>query len=250
MKKVMSAVLIALFPALLFAADVAKKSEGPEKGTVSNYRVWVKEGHEDAFKAAVAAHAAKYHTGLWKWRVYEVLTGPDGGAYMFVEGPNSWTDLEGRGDLGAEHTKDYTTSIAPHVEKSTSDSYGTYEESASTVAGGAFSTTKVLIRHMYIKPGRATQALASLATWKKIWAKSGLNVAVWRSFFSGELQFTIVDRLKKGFADLDDDSVNFRKTGDELLGPGGYDQLLEQNSHNVTRTLDEIVEFRPELSSK
>ncbi|MDB6168953.1 MAG: hypothetical protein JWM88_1817 [Verrucomicrobia bacterium] len=249
MKKTISLVLLALLPGLLFAED-AKKTSGPEKGTLSNYRVWAKDGHQDALKSALAAHAAKFHTGAWKWRVYEVLTGPDGGAYMITEGPNSWTELEGRGDLGADHMKDYEANVAIHVRKSTSDSYMTYERAGSTVEGGAFSTNKVLLRHMYFKPGRAAQTMASLRAWKQIFAKSEVNVAVWRSFFSGEGRFTVASRLKKGFVDLDDESINFRKAGDELFGPGGYDALIDQNTANLDRIMDEMIEFRPELSSK
>ena len=249
MKKIIGLVLLALSPGLLFAEE-AKKATGPEKGTISSYRVWAKDGHDDALKAAITAHAAKYHSANWKWRVSEVLTGPDGGAFMITEGPVSWTDFEGRGDLGAEHQKDYSTTIAPHVEKSTADTYATYEQSASTVAGGAFSSNKVLLRHMYYKPGRSTQTLAMLRAWKQIWAKCGLNVVVWRSFFSGEGQFTIADRLKKGFTDLDDDNVDFRKAGDEIFGPGGYDALVEQTGQNCSKVVDEVIEFKPELSSK
>ncbi len=29
------------------------------------------------FEKALAAHAQKYHTGDWKWRVYEIQSGPD-----------------------------------------------------------------------------------------------------------------------------------------------------------------------------
>jgi hypothetical protein len=255
MKKSVCSILLLLCPLIAFAQAstapaAAAAPAAPKKATIDTYRVWPKDGHIDAFKAAITAHAQKFHSGNWKWRVYEVLTGPDGGAFMILEGPNSWTDIEGRGDLGPEHQKDYDTNIAPHVEKSSPDSYQTYEASASTVASGAFSTNKVLITRIFVKPGRSSQTLANLKEWKKVWEKTGLNIVVWHSFYSGESSYTIADRLKAGLKDLDDNTMNMRKTADEVLGSGGYDRLQESIALNTERTVTEIIELKPELSSK
>ena len=116
MKKFTCIMLMMLIPLIGFAQEA--KKDGPKKETINSYRIFPKDGHDAALKAALAAHAQKFHTGNWKWRVSEILSGPDMGAYMIVEGPNSWTDLDGRGDLGPDHQKDYDTNILPHVEKS------------------------------------------------------------------------------------------------------------------------------------
>ncbi len=237
-----------LFPLIAFTQEA--KKEAPKKETINSYRVFPKDGHDAALKAALAAHAQKFHTGNWKWRVSEVLTGPDAGAYMILEGPDSWTDLEGRGDLGPEHMKDYETNIGPHVEKSTPTVYATYEADVSTVAAEAFASTKTLITHVYYKPGRGSRVHESLKTWKKIWEKRGRNVVVWSSFLSGEPSFTIATRLKNGWKDLDEDIISFRKAADEVGGPGTYDKLQEENALNVERSVGEMIEFKPELSSK
>ncbi len=253
MKKFACSVLLLLCPMIAFAQPApaaAAAPAAPKKATINSYRVWPKDGHVDALKAALAAHAQKFHSGNWKWRVNEVLTGPDGGAYMIIEGPNSWTDIEGRGDLGPEHQKDYDTNITPHVEKSSPENYSTYEQSASTVASGAYSTNKVLITRIFVKPGRSSQTLASLKEWKKVWEKMGMNVAVWHSFYSGESSYAIADRLKAGLKDLDDNTMSMRKTADEVLGSGGYDRMQEAIAQNTERTVTEIIEFKPELSSK
>lgn len=254
MKKIISILLVMLTPVLLLAQETKKEAPAaaaaPAKRTLSTYRVFPKDGHTEALKAALTAHAAKFHTGNWKWRVYEILTGPDGGGYMIAEGPNSWTDIEGRGDLGAEHSKDYETNVLPHLEKSTPESYTTYQSSASTVAAGAFSTNKVLIERIYPKQGHRGDTYANLKDWKKVWEKLGINVAVWSSFYSGEHFYSVAGRLKDGFKDLDDDSINFRKAADSVFGAGGYDRLVAADERNVEKSVGEIIEFRPELSSK
>jgi len=75
--------------------------QAQEKATLSTYRVFPKQGKDAALKKAIADHAAKYHTGNWKWRVFNVLSGPDQGSLQINEGPNSWTALEGRKDISS-----------------------------------------------------------------------------------------------------------------------------------------------------
>jgi hypothetical protein len=249
MKKLCCISLLMLLPLLGFAQDA--KTAAPKKETISTYKVFPKDGHETALKAALAAHAQKFHSGTWHWRVNEVVSGPDQGSYMIVEGPNSWTELDDRGDLGPEHTKDYETNITPNVdtEKSTPDMYLTYHPDVSTVPASAFSV-KTLIRHAYLKPGRGPRALEALKTWKKVWEKRGMNVGVWSSFYSGEPQLAIVYRLKNGWKDLDAEMMSTRKAFEEVGGPNAYEVALEELAQNVEKQVDEMIEFKPELSSK
>lgn len=223
----------------------------PKKETISSFKIYPKQGHEAALKAAMAAHAQKYHTDSWRWRVSEVLSGPDQGAYMVVEGPNSWTDLESRGDLGAEHMKDFDTNVNPHIDtsKSTPEMYSTFDAGLSTVAAGAFSN-KTLIRHAYTKPGRMPRLLENLKVWKKTWEKRGMSVAVWTSFYSGESQVVMAIRLKEGWKDLETDMLNAAKAFEQVAGPKAYEAALEEVAATVEKIVDEMTEFKPELGSK
>src|SRR5258708_31221998 len=74
------------------------------KNVINSTRVFSKPDKIAEFEKALAAHAQKYHTGDWKWRVWRIQSGPDAGGYMITEGPNSWEQFDGRGDLGGEHT--------------------------------------------------------------------------------------------------------------------------------------------------
>lgn len=250
MKKFACSMLMLLCPVFVFAQTAAPAAPAaPKKNTISVYRVFAKDGHTQALKAAITAHAQKFHTGSWKWRVSEVLTGPDGGAFQITEGPNSWTDEEGRGDLGAEHGKDYDMNITPHVEKSTPAAYLTYQESASTTASDNWST-KSVITHHYFKPGRGPALYALLRTYKPVYEKLGANVVIWSSFASGEPQYAIVRRLKNGFKDFDAGGPSWRKAFEEVHGAGAADRALDEITRNVDRTVLEMIEFKPELSSK
>lgn len=240
--------VLALLP-LIASAQAPATAAAPKKETISTFRIWPKAGHEDQLKAAIAAHAKKWHSGPWAWRVYEVVTGDDGGAYHIVEGPNSWTDIEGRGDLGADHMKDFPTNILPHAEKISPESFMTYNATGSSSPAGNFST-KATVTQYYAKPGRLGQLLAQFRQLKAAAEKDGVNIAIWVSFGSGEQRVAVVRRFKNGLKDLDDTTAAMRATMETLYGSGAYDRYLEDFERNASRITSEIIEYQPELSTK
>jgi hypothetical protein len=228
----------------------ASLSQAQDKGTLSSYRVLPKPGKDAALKKAIAEHAAKFHTGSWKWRVFSVLSGPDEGAYMINEGPNSWTELESRKDISAEHTRDYETSILPLVEQTVPASYLSYQRELSTdSAVGPFK--KALLRHYYLKPGKATRLRSYLSTWKQVWEKVGMKTTVWTSFFSGEPRMVVAYRLPQGWIDLEQPmGKKMREAFDVVAGEGAYVRYLEDLDQYVDRISEEMLELMPDVSSK
>lgn len=246
-----ASLVLALLPLAVVAqtsAPAASAPAAPRQGTITTFRVMPKFGHEEQLKAALTAHAKKWHSGKWAWRVYEVLSGPDGGAYHVVEGPNSWTDLEDRGDLGAEHMKDFPTNILPHAETISPESYMTYNEGASTSPAGNFSK-KAAITVYQVKPGRLGQLLAQLRQQKAAAEKDGVAVAVWVSYASGPLRVAVVRRFKNGLKDLDG-QASLRTTMEGLYGVGAYDRWLEELERNVASSHGEMIEHQPDMSTK
>jgi hypothetical protein len=235
--------------ALLIVASVAL-SLAQDKATLTTYRVFAKPGKEEALKKAIAAHAAKFHKGNWKWRVFSVISGSDEGAYQMNEGPNSWTDLEGRKDISEEHTRDYDESILPLVERSTPHTYLWYQRQLSSDSV-ITPVKKVLIRHFYPKPGKGGRVTNFAAMWKKVYDKLGVSMAGYWSFFSGQSQFIAAVRLRNGFVDLEQPmGQKLRETFDELHGVGSYVRYLEDLDQYVERIDEEMIELMPELSSK
>lgn len=236
---------MALFIVMSFAL-----SQAQDKSTLSSHRIFAKPGKEKALEKAIAAHAAKYHTGNWKWRVFTVLSGTDEGAFMINEGPNSWTTLEGRKDISDEHQRDYETSVLPLVEKSAPESYLIYQRQISTdSAVGPFK--KALLRHIYPKPGKGARLMNYMTTWKKVWEKLGLKVTAWASFYSGEPRLVIATRLPQGWIDLEQSrGKEMRDAFDEFEGTGSYVRYLEDLDQYVARVDEEMIELLPDVSSK
>jgi hypothetical protein len=102
------------------------------KNLVSTSRYFPKAGMWQKFEAAVGAHAKKYHKDDFAWKVYTIETGPDAGGYMIVEGPNNWTSVDGRGDMGAAHMADWENTVQVHLTDKTSHIYYQYREGWST----------------------------------------------------------------------------------------------------------------------
>jgi hypothetical protein len=225
-------------------------SQAQDKATLTSYRVMAKPGQEAALKKAITDHAAKFHTGNWKWRVFMVLSGPDEGAYQINEGPTTWTVLEGRKDISDEHTRDYATNVLPLLERSTPNSYLIYQRELSTDSAVG-PLKKALLRHIYPKPGKGARIYDYLLTWKKVWEKLGMKVVVFSSFFSGEPRYVISVRLPQGFVDLEQPMGQKMREGyDALAGVGSYYRYLEDLELSVDKVAEEMLEFLPEASSK
>lgn len=251
MKTYISLLIALAVPLAVVAQDQTKPAPAaaPAQQVISSYRIMPKVGHDKALETALASHAKKFHKGENVWRVGVIMSGPDEGMYHIVEGPTNWAGVDSRGDLGEEHTKDYLDNIAPHVEKSTPNTYLTYVTDLSST-GPTQWTNKVMIDRLVVKPGRGADLYDALKKWKAINDKLGLAVAVWHAAFSGENSYAISYRLKDGFKVFDEDKPKFRKAADELFGPNEYARLLQADTDDLVTEWQELVEFKPELGSK
>jgi hypothetical protein len=223
---------------------------GQTKNVVNTTRMFPKADKVSDFEKALAAHAQKYHTGDWKWRVYEIQSGPDAGGYHIVEGPASWDAFDGRGDLGAEHTDDWNKTVSIYLTDKVEESFSVYVDSLSTVAIGNYSD-KIILNHMYAKPGMIGGVNDLVKRLKKVWMDSNENVAVYQSVISGEPQVVTVTRLKDGLKELSDD---YRKPMSErynaAYGVGSWETFLADYSKYVESRWSELLVFRADLSSK
>lgn len=202
------------------------------------------------FEKALTAHIAKYHSGDWKWRVSMVTTGPDAGAYHVIEGPKHWDEFDKRGNLGVEHMNDWFKSVAIYLTDRYSNMYGVYDEELSSTALASF-TDKILITHVFPKPGMNRDLAANIKRAKKAWDASGQTVAVYHSVGSGQSQYILVYRLKDGLKELED---GYRKPWKERYesahGEGSFDFFMQGIKEHTADAWSEILETRPDLSAK
>jgi hypothetical protein len=220
------------------------------KNVINTFRIFSKPEKNAEFIKAFTAHAQKYHTGDWKWRVFEIQTGPDAGGYHVVEGPLTWEQFDNRGNLGVEHTADWDKNVAPLTTSQGTQAYSTFNEELSTVKLTDYAD-KIIISHNYPKPGMISKATDMLKKFKKVWETGNESVAIYNAANSGEPQVIIVTRLKGGLKELD---PAFRKPMPERFdaanGEGSWQYYLDDYAKAIERRWNEMLFYRADLSSK
>ncbi|MEO8766181.1 MAG: hypothetical protein ABI416_17900 [Ginsengibacter sp.] len=220
------------------------------KNVISADRVFSKSDKAAEFEKGLAAHAQKYHTGNWKWRVFEITSGPDAHGYHITEGPNSWTSLDTRGDISKEHTADWDKNVAPFITEKGSSSFGVFNEALSTVQLTDFADN-IIIVHTFLKPGQIDKYKEELKKLKAAWTAGNESIAVYESFASGAPQVTIVSRLKNGLKELEKDYRKPMKERYETAnGAGSWDAYLKMYAECVDNRWSEMLRYRADLSSK
>ncbi len=170
---------------------------GQNKNVVNATRVFPKMDKVLEFEKALTAHAQKYHTGDWKWRVFDIETGPDAGGNHITEGPNTWDQLDTRGNLGTEHNNDWNKTVAVYRTDKYSSINSVFQEDLSTVALTDFSN-KISIVHYFPKIGHGPKLRSLIEKYKKVWEAGTESVAVYLTASSGPVQYSVVTRYKQG----------------------------------------------------
>ncbi len=128
--------------------------------------------------------------------------------------------------------------------------YAVYQDSLSTVALGDFAE-KNQIAHVYPKIGHTDDVANMIKKVKKMWAASGVTVAIYATNSSGPAQYTLTTRYKQG---LKEKAIDFRKpfkvTYEAVNGVGSYAQHLKNDAEFVGESWSELLFMRKDLSSK
>ena len=221
-----------------------------KKNVINANRVFAKVDKVLEFEKAMAVHAQKYHTGDFKWRVFEIQSGPDAGGYHITEGPNSWDQIDGRGNLGEEHNNDWNKNVAIYLTDRGSSSYSVYQDTLSSVALTDF-TKFINITHFYPKIGWAYKLREVFAKFKKVWEAGNEFVAVYQASSSGAPQYALVTRYKQGLKEREDGFRKpFKDRYEEIYGKDSWENVEEVYKNYVGDLWSELLSFRADLSSK
>ena len=221
-----------------------------QDNVMSTFRVFPKTDKLIEFEKALASHAQKFHTGDRKWRVYAIESGPDAGGFHVTEGPLNWEKLDKRGDLSTEHSIDWAKNVSPLTSDRGSSGYFTFNADLSNVALTDYSE-KIIINHMFIKPGMIGEATDLVRKLKKVWVADNESVAVYSASISGAPQFVTVTRLKNGLKEL---SPGYRKPMAErynaVHGEGAWSYYLVDYAKAIESRWSELLSLRADLGSK
>jgi len=223
---------------------------GQTKTLLTSNRLFSKNDKAEEFEKALANHAQKYHKGDVSWRVWTIESGPDAGGYLVTEGPTTWSTLDGRADISAEHMADWNKNVLPLTTGSGQSGYYDFQADLSTVQLTEYSD-KIVINHMTAKPGKINDMKTLIQKMKKVWEGGTESVAVYTAVYSGEPGYIYVTRLKNGLKELASD---YRKPladrYNEANGASSFDGWLKDYSDIVQSRWSELLTYKPLLSSK
>lgn len=217
---------------------------------ISTSRYFPKPGMSQKFEAAIGAHAKKFHKNDYRWKVFSIETGPDAGGYMVVEGPNNWSKVDDRGDLGAAHMEDWEKTVQIHLQDRNSSLYFEYHEEWSTQEQ-AHSAENVSLQHIYLNPGYRGEFIEHvLMPMKKLWAADGTKVAVYDAALSGQPQIVVATRYVNGLKDRDmTNPVSFPDRFKKANSDGAWNKWLEIYKAAVDEQWYELIMWKPKLGS-
>jgi hypothetical protein len=220
------------------------------KTVLSSNRLFPKNDKVSEFEKALTNHAQKYHKGEVAWRVWTIESGPDAGGYMVTEGPSSWSTLDGRGDISAEHMSDWNKNVLPLTTGIAQSGYYDFQADLSTVKLTDYAD-KIVINHMTAKPGKINDMKTLIEKMKKIWQEGNESVAVYATVFSGEPGYIYVNRLTNGLKELGTDYRKpFADRYDASNGNGSFNAWLKDYADIVQGRWSELLMYKPSLSSK
>jgi hypothetical protein len=223
---------------------------GQAKTLVTANRLFSKNDKVAEFEKALANHAQKYHTGDVAWRIWSIESGPDAGGYLVTEGPSSWSVLDSRADISAEHTADWEKNVFPLTTGASQSGFYDFQADLSTVKLTDYAD-KIVINHMTAKPGKIRNMKALIEKMKKVWEAGNESSAVYTVSYSGEPGYMYVTRLKGGLKELASD---YRKPladrFNEVNGADSFDGWLKDYADVVQSRWSELLIYKPLLSSK
>lgn len=223
---------------------------GQSKNIVSTNRVFPKVDKVLEFEKALTAHAQKYHTGDWKWRVFEIQTGRDAGGYQITEGPLSWDQIDGRGNLGVEHNNDWNKTVTIYLTDKSSNSFYAYQDSLSTAKLTDWSD-KIAITHWVQKVGYGNKVRENIRKMKAAWETGGETIAVYTASSSGPAEYTMVYRYKQGLKERNSGfRTDFKDRYEAVHGEDSFEGFLGFLQNYLSEQWSEMLFYRADLSSK
>jgi hypothetical protein len=225
-------------------------------GQNTNYMQWEvmyitpKADKIDLFKKGLAAHNKKYHpAGAYHASIAAVVSGPNTGAFAWIMGPTTWTQMDGRPGAG-EHQLDWDKNVGMYVEKYSESSYWRLNTDVNYRPEGADGFLKQRDRVYDVKPGQGARFTEQIKKVLEVY-KQKKYVAAYSLYervdaTAGHEAIVGISFAKWAYFDS---QPNFRSDFESVHGVGSFDRFLEELDICLDRseTFDELLEWMPDL---
>jgi len=165
-----------------------------------------KAGQMAAFEAGWQSHVARFHAKDNKTRhVHSILSGPYLGYYQLMEGPSTFSGMDGNNPQKKEHDLDYDEHVLPNIEVRKGNLIYAHMDSLSYHTD--VHPEKILTTVFHLKAGAEKEFLAEMKRTaqvdRKINSRSSYNCYVLH--FGGSLQqVMLITNLPEGFSQLEE----------------------------------------------
>jgi hypothetical protein len=245
MKKILLALLI-LMNAMVFA-------QGKTLYIVDMIKV--KPGMKTAFETAWKNHVARFHNANDKRQVFEIVTGPNIGGYLIVEGPVSYADMDIVKTNAKAHAEDLEKNIAPTQEIRLN---GIYRNVDTLSYNGNIQSEKALVTVTHVKNGKMADYMAearkAVIVLNKNTRPFSNNVMV--QLFSGsDPVYVSIRNLKDGLKELEDNygGMTMSAFKDDYIkeyGQAAWDSRIKLQTDEINSRDVYVAKARKDLSSK
>ncbi|MDZ4748789.1 MAG: hypothetical protein SH808_09895 [Saprospiraceae bacterium] len=240
-----------LFTLFLFTwANISLQAQTDYKQW-ETHRFKVKMGHSENFEKGLAAHNKKYHNAApYKTGIFDITTGPNSGEYELVMGPMTFTQMDGR-PSGTDHDADWAK-VLEHVESVGETIFWRADKDILYAPEGSDAFTAMRWRYNTIRPDQRDRFTDLMKQVEQVFEtkKMGAGFAAYWRYGASQGPHVCTELSMPGLKYFDREDT-WVKEFEEVHGEGSYDRYIEDLNLCVdrTKTYDEFVKFRTDLSS-
>lgn len=212
-----------------------------------------KNGMRAAFEASWKLHLDMFHKTSNKQTVYEIISGPNLGAYVLVEGPFSFASMDTARPNAKSHVLDLDRNFSPKLEPGSKNYILRWVDTLSR--NSTVQASKLIVTSTVIKNGKLGEYLTEVRRTVLIQDKMNSPISInrlIRQFAGSSPTLVTVRNLKDGFAELEGGPNNpqFRNLYIETYGQDAWDTRLKILVDDVVSSEVDLQVHRTDLSSK
>ena len=235
-RMILTALIGALLPFLAYSQDDGYTM-------VETVYLKPKAGSGEKFVKAVKAHNEKYHKKDTPYNAWleTIITGPYTGWHVWIMGPCTFTQLDGRPGKDEGHDADWNKSVTPYVEKVKLGEYWKRWDDLSYRAEGDQGGKMSTMWFIDIKKGEWSRFKNLMKQVKAVYEmRKDESYSLWGNQFNADdgRDVVIVWNFDK-WAELDDDS-NFKADFEEVHGEGTFDFFLDEWEASIESRKEEV----------
>jgi len=239
---------------LLIAAAFFANGQGR-----SLYRVTTitpKAGMTSAFEDSWKSHLVKFHNGSDKREVYEVVSGPEDGSYVIVQGPLSYASMDTTLPNAKEHGLDMEKTFSSLIDPARRNMLVRWSDTLSYKSD--VQAQLFLLSITVVKDGQLADYMAELRKavllYTKLNSPFSFNTMVKQQAGSSPTIITIRN-LKDGYKELDSDYFHlapdwFKTAYVKEYGQADWDKRVRLMTDDVVSRTQHFEKLRADLSSK